>query len=114
MVGSFGFDYSFYLFSFVYKQDVPLVELIYPVFTRMPGERYCRPHRPLSVCDVFRGLHNSLVCTFIIYIFLGLFIVVVSFSLLFLGCCLFLFVCLFFFFLFSFVWLLVCLFESLF
>ena len=70
MVGSLGFDYSFYLFSFVYKQDVPLVELIYPVFTRMPGERYCRPHRPL-LCQCVMSFEGYLtpLCVLLLFNF---------------------------------------------
>ena len=104
MVGSFGFDYSFYLFSFVYKQDVPLVELIYPVFTRMPGERYCRPHRPL-LCQCVMSIEGYLtpLCVLLLFIFFGLFVVVVSFSLFF-----------FFFLLFSFFFVFLCLVGSMF
>ena len=44
--------------------DVPLVEFIYHVFTRMPGESYRWRLRSLllCLCDVFRALINSLVC----------------------------------------------------
>ena len=44
--------------------DVPLVECIYLVFTRMPRESYRRRLRSLLLylCDVFRVLINSLVC----------------------------------------------------
>ena len=46
-------------------EDVPLVELMYLVFTCMPGERYCRRLRSLlGLCDVFRALINSLLCCF--------------------------------------------------
>ena len=43
---------------------VPLVEFIYLVFTRMPGESYRRRLRSLLLylCHVFRALINSLVC----------------------------------------------------
>ena len=43
---------------------VPLVELMYLVFTRMPGESYRRRLRSLllSLRDVFRALINSLAC----------------------------------------------------
>ena len=41
-------------------EDVPLVEFIYLVFTRMPAERYRR--RLMSVFSLFRALINSLVC----------------------------------------------------
>ena len=46
--------------------DVPLVEFMYLVFTRMPGESYCRRLRSLllCLCDVFRMLINSLICWF--------------------------------------------------
>ena len=45
---------------------VPLVECMYLVFTRMPGESYRRRLRCLlfCLCDVFRALINSLVCWF--------------------------------------------------
>ena len=45
-------------------EDVPLVEFMYLVFTRMPGKSYCRRLRFLlsCLCDVFRALINSLVC----------------------------------------------------
>ena len=39
-------------------EDVPLVEFVYLVFTRMPGESYCRRLRSLvfCLCCVFRAL----------------------------------------------------------
>ena len=42
-------------------EHVPLVELMYLVFTRMPDESYCRQLRSsfLSLCDDFRALINS-------------------------------------------------------
>ena len=44
-------------------EDVPVVEITYLVFTRMPGESYCRGLTFfLCLCDVFRALINSLVC----------------------------------------------------
>ena len=45
-------------------EDVPLVEFMYLVFTRMPGESYRRRLRSLllCLCYVFRALINSLVC----------------------------------------------------
>ena len=45
-------------------EDVTLVELMYLVFTRMPGESYRRRLRSLLLylCYVFRVLINSLVC----------------------------------------------------
>ena len=44
-------------------EDVPLVELMYPVFTRVPGESYRRRLRSLLLClsDIFRALISSLV-----------------------------------------------------
>ena len=46
------------------KDDVPLLEVTYPVFTRLPGESYRRQLRPLllCLCDVFRVLINSCAC----------------------------------------------------
>ena len=44
--------------------DVPLVEFMYLVFTRMPGESYRRRLRSLVLCYMFRALTNSLVCWF--------------------------------------------------
>ena len=48
------------------KQDVPLVEFMYLVFTHMPGESYSRQLGSLSLClcDVSGVLINSLVCLF--------------------------------------------------
>ena len=45
-------------------EDVPLVDFMYLVFTRMPGESYRRWLRSslLYLCDVIRALINSLVC----------------------------------------------------
>ena len=45
-------------------EDVPLVEFLYLVFTRMPGESYRRRLRSLLLylCYVFRALINSLAC----------------------------------------------------
>ena len=47
-------------------EDVPLVEFMYLVLTRMPGESYRRRLRSLllCLCDVFQTLINSLVCCF--------------------------------------------------
>ena len=47
-----------------YDDDVPLVEFMYLVFTRLPGESYRRrlEFLLLSTCYVFRTLINSLVC----------------------------------------------------
>ena len=44
------------------KEDVPLVEFMCLIFTRMPGESYRRRLRSLllCLCDVFRALINSL------------------------------------------------------
>ena len=44
--------------------DIPLVEFMYLVFTRMPSESYCRRLGSLLLylCYVFRALINSLVC----------------------------------------------------
>ena len=44
-------------------QDVPLAELMYLVFSRMPGESYWRWLKSLllCLCDVFWALINSLV-----------------------------------------------------
>ena len=45
----------------IYTEDVPLVEFMDLVFTRMPGESYRRRLISLSyVCYVFRALINSL------------------------------------------------------
>ena len=41
--------------------DVPLVEFMYLVFTRMPGERY-RRRLGFLLLRLFRALINSLVC----------------------------------------------------
>ena len=48
-------------------EDVPLVEFMYLVFTRMPGKNYRRRLRSLllCLCDVRRVLINSLVVVFI-------------------------------------------------
>ena len=45
-------------------EDVPLVEFMCLVFTRMPGESYRRRLTSLllCLCDVFRALISSLVC----------------------------------------------------
>ena len=46
------------------NNDVPLVEFMYLVFTRMPGESYRGRLTSLLLylCYVFRALINSLVC----------------------------------------------------
>ena len=46
-------------------EDVPLVEFIYLVFTRMPGESYRKQLLSLlfCLCDIFQALINSLVCS---------------------------------------------------
>ena len=48
------------------KMDVPLVEFMYLVFTRMPGESYRRRLQSLLLClrDVFPAVTNSLECWF--------------------------------------------------
>ena len=53
----------------VHFDDVPLLEVMYLAFTRMPGESYCRRLRSLllCLCDVFRELINSLVCLLILF-----------------------------------------------
>ena len=50
----------------VCHEDVPLVEFMYLVFTRIPGEsyRWWLGSLLLHLCDVFRVLINSLVCWF--------------------------------------------------
>ena len=48
-----------------YLEDVPLVQFMYLVFTRMPGASCRRRLRSLLyLCCVFRTLINSLVCRF--------------------------------------------------
>ena len=49
-------------------KDVPLVEFMYLVFPRMPGESYRRRQWSLLLylCDVFRVLMNSLSCALIL------------------------------------------------
>ena len=44
--------------------EYPLIEFMYLVFTRMPGESYGRILRSLllCLCDVFRAQINSFVC----------------------------------------------------
>ena len=44
------------------KEDVPLVEFMYLVFTYMPGESYCTRLKSLLLylSHVFRALINSL------------------------------------------------------
>ena len=59
--GKYHFD------LFILFEDVPLVEFMYLVFTRMPGESYRWRLRSLLLClnDVFRGaLINSPECGF--------------------------------------------------
>ena len=55
--------YSFTFWSWN-NEDLPLVELMYPVFTRMPGERYRRRLRSLLLylCCIFQELINCVVC----------------------------------------------------
>ena len=45
-------------------KDIPLVEFMYLVFTRIPGESYLKRlwSLVLYLCYVFRALINSLVC----------------------------------------------------
>ena len=51
-------------------ENVPLVEFMYLVFTRMPCESYRRRLRSLLyLCYVFRALINSLLCGFNSYLF---------------------------------------------
>ena len=51
------------LAKFTEFEDVPLVEFMYLVLTRMPGESYRRRLRSsMYLCYVFRALINSLVC----------------------------------------------------
>ena len=56
-------DYYDHLF-----EDVPLVEIMYIVFTCLPGESYCRRLRSLLLYlgYVFRVLINSLACLFFV------------------------------------------------
>ena len=35
-------------------EDVPLVEFMYRIFTRKPGESYCRRFRSLMLCSFTR------------------------------------------------------------
>ena len=58
---------NFYIYIFFYHkclEDAPLVEFMYLVFTRMPGESYCRQLRSLLLYlrYVFQVLINSLAC----------------------------------------------------
>ena len=50
-------------------EDIPLVEVMYVVFTRMPTESYSRSLTSLLLClyDVFRALINSLMCCFCVH-----------------------------------------------
>ena len=52
------------MISVFHREDVPLVEVMYLVFTRMPGESYGRRLGSLLLylCYVYRALINSLVC----------------------------------------------------
>ena len=74
--GCFGFE------------TVPLVEFMYVVFTRMPGESYRRRLRSLLLClfDVLRALINSL---FVYFVLVLLFCLFVCLFCLFLFCCFF-------------------------
>ena len=51
------------MYEYMYE-DIRLVEFMYLVFTRMPGESYRRRLSSLllHLCYVFRALINSLVC----------------------------------------------------
>ena len=62
------FYYYSIQFVVVILEDVPPVEFMYLVFTRMPGESYRRRLRSLLLylCYVFRALINSLVCWFVL------------------------------------------------
>ena len=57
-------DVKHHAYLLTFFEDVPLVEFMYLVFTRMPGENYRRQFRSLllCLCCVFRALINSLVC----------------------------------------------------
>ena len=52
--------------SSTHHEGVPLVEFMYFVFTRLPGESYRKRLGSLLLylCYVFRALINSLVCCF--------------------------------------------------
>ena len=58
--------------SSFFKDDVPLVEITYFVFTCMPDESYCRRLRSLllCLCGVFRTLTNFLVFGVLLFLFL--------------------------------------------
>ena len=45
-------NYCTYLYCIGTSEDVPLVEFIYLVFARMPGESYCRRFRSLLLVRV--------------------------------------------------------------
>ena len=53
-----------YLSTDLSFEDVPLLESVYLVFTRMPVESYCTRLGSLLLCscDIFRALINSLFC----------------------------------------------------
>ena len=58
-------SYTVAIIRISWFEDVPLVEFVYLVLTRMPGESYCRRRRSLLyLCDVFHSIINSLVCWF--------------------------------------------------
>ena len=65
-------------FSSVVFEDVPLVEFMYLVFTRMPGESYRRRLRSLLLylCYVFRALINSPVCGFSVVSVVNLYLLI--------------------------------------
>ena len=48
----------------LFQECTSLLEFMYLVFTRMPGESYLRQLRSLllRLCDVFQALINSLTC----------------------------------------------------
>ena len=47
-------NYCTYLYCIGTNEDVPLVEFMYLVFARMPGESYCRRFRSLLLVHVCR------------------------------------------------------------
>ena len=59
--------FTLYTSGAVYVPCIPLVEFMCLVFTPMPGESCCRRLRSLllCLCDVFRALVNSLLCSFV-------------------------------------------------
>ena len=59
-----GVYFCFFVLLLLLLEDVPLVDFMYLVFTRMPGDSYRRRLRSLLLSYVFRALINSLVCLF--------------------------------------------------